>query len=218
MCLTEITPDDLLDVYSQGCFPMADSANDLNFSICAPEHRSLLPIETLHVPKSLRKRVLKQEFDIRINTAFSQVIDGCAEVSQSRNDTWINPSIKNLFNELHDMGHAHSVEAWKDDALVGGLYGLQLGSAFCGESMFSRATDASKVALVHLCARLSFTGFTLLDSQLKNPHLEQFGQMIVPQERYMHLLEEARRKSASFTQTGGLDEMTLVRKYLHAQP
>lgn len=192
---------------------MADHAGDQEFYICTPPERSILPIADLHVSKSLRKTVLKGEFEVRVNSSFSKVIEKCSEADPSRPETWINGSIKSLFNQLHDQGIAHSVETWKNGELVGGLYGLQLGSAFCGESMFSRARDASKVALVHLCARLKETGFTLLDAQLPNPHLAQFGQYLIPQEKYLTLLREASAKPADFNGTSK-DQVSLVREFL----
>lgn len=216
MLTSDITADILLNIYAQGCFPMADSADDADFGIYEPHQRSILPIKDLHVSKSLRKRVLKDAFEIRINTAFSDVIDACGGPRAKAQDTWINASIKKLFNELHDLGHAHSVEAWKDGELVGGLYGLQIGAAFCGESMFSRATDASKVALVHLCARLAHTGFTLLDAQLNNPHLDQFGQTMIEQQDYLARLYEALQQQPSFITP--VPQSTLVRDYLQNCP
>ncbi|PZP55389.1 MAG: leucyl/phenylalanyl-tRNA--protein transferase [Micavibrio aeruginosavorus] len=209
----DISAEQLLNIYKSGLFPMAESAEECDMDICQPTMRSILPIETLHVSKSLRKKVLREEFQIRINTSFPEVVDACAAFTDSRHVTWINSSIKRLFNQLHDMGHAHSVEAWKDGHLVGGLYGLQIGSAFCGESMFSRTADASKAALVHLCARLSATGFTLLDSQLPNPHLDQFGQDMIPQQEYMKRLEAALKNDRNFLSVA-VTEKELVHRYL----
>ena len=213
MPFTHLTPDLALEIYAHGAFPMAESADDSTFEIYEPINRSLLPFENLHVSKSLRKRILSFEFDVRINTAFEAVIDECGAKTVERKETWINPPIRNVFIELHRMGHAHSVEAWQNDRLVGGLYGLQLGSAFCGESMFSRQTDASKVALVHLCARLKAAGFTLLDAQLENPHLDQFGQILIPQAEYMKKLEIAKGENPDF---GGakVSEQELMKYYL----
>jgi leucyl/phenylalanyl-tRNA--protein transferase len=208
-----ITPEELLGIYDQGLFPMAESADDPSFAIFEPIRRSILPIDNLHISKSLRKKVLKPEFEIRINTAFKEVIDACGENTAYRENTWINHPIKMLFLELHQMGHAHSVESWKDNQLVGGLYGLQLGGAFCGESMFSRKTDASKVALVHLCARLQKTGFMLLDAQLENPHLSQFGQQIITQEDYLLNLRQAKIHRPDFMTTN-MTEAELVKNYL----
>lgn len=206
-----ITAQDLLEIYNQGCFPMAENASDADFDIFKPVTRSILPFDNLHVSKSLKKRVLRHEFEIRANTAFAEVITACGNV---RDKTWINQRIKDLFIELHHMGHAHSIESWKDGELVGGLYGLQIGSAFCGESMFSTATDASKVALVHLCARMKATGFTLLDAQLENPHLEQFGQKLISQAQYLEKLEKAKNTHPDFLSVD-CNEQVLVSKYLN---
>ncbi len=207
-----LSPLDLLKFYEQGHFPMADSATDDAYYIVTPEQRSLLPID-LRVPRRLKRTVLKGEFEIRVNSAFSDVIDACGEIKTTRSRTWINVPIKELFNALHAMGHAHSVEAWKGGELAGGLYGLQVGAAFCGESMFSRATDASKVALVHLAARLKKTGFRLLDAQFESDHLAQFGQFVIPQEEFVMKLKDARRDRPDFANTG-LPEAALVREFL----
>jgi leucyl/phenylalanyl-tRNA--protein transferase len=180
---------DLLEIYAQGCFPMAESADDPEFAIVAPKVRALLPIRDLHVSKSLQKIVKKAPFDIRVDTAFAEVIAACAEPRAGHKETWINAEIKRLFTELHDMGYAHSVECWRNEKLVGGLYGLALGGLFCGESMFSRVPNASKVALVHLCARLNEAGFSLLDAQFRNPHLEQFGLYDMKQADYVRAIQ-----------------------------
>ncbi len=213
MPFTALTPEMALEIYRMGGFPMADSADSPEFEIFEATQRAVLPFEHLHVSKSLRKKILKEEFDIRVNTTFGEVISACGKVKPGRQQTWINKPIRDCFNELHQMGYAHSVEAWKDDQLVGGLYGLQIGSAFCGESMFSLATDASKVALVHLCARLKATSFTLLDAQLPNPHLEQFGQILISQSDYMEKLHIALRKNCDFLSVK-MTERQLIRQYL----
>lgn len=214
MSFTHLTPEMVLEIYRHGAFPMAGSGHSDEFEIYEARERSILPFENIHVPRSLRKRILKNEFNIRINSAFAEVITACGETKPGRNETWINTPIRDAFMELHRMGHAHCVEAWKGDELVGGLYGLQLGAAFCGESMFSRATDASKVALVHLCARLKAAGFTLLDSQLKNPHLEQFGQIIISREEYMLRLDKALETRPDFV-SKQYSEEKLIQKYFN---
>ena len=188
-------PEDLLDFYRQGLFPMADSRDERGFYIVEPETRGLLPILDLHISKSLHKKLKKNPFTIKTDTAFADVIRLCAD---THGKTWINTDIELMFNHLHTTGHAHSVECWNGDNLVGGLYGLALGGVFCGESMFSLETDASKIALVHLCAILWQGGFTLLDAQFTNPHLEQFGLYEIPQEDYLKQLETALNKPASF--------------------
>ncbi len=211
-----ITAAELFDLYTHGVFPMADDAEDDSLFIVTPDVRSILPVENLHVSKRLQRTILKAEFEIRVNSAFHETIKACAETKQGREKTWINQPIQKLFNELHEAGHAHSLECWKDGQLVGGLYGLQIGGAFCGESMFSRATDASKVALVHLAARLHKTGFTLLDAQFPNPHLVQFGQMLISQKEYLGRLERAKSLSPDFNATG-MQEESLVREYISRQ-
>ena len=173
----ELTPALALQAYSIGVFPMAERSDLDAIYWVDPRSRGVLPLDTFHVSKRLRRKVRQGAFDVRTDTNFDCVIEGCAAPSTmaGREDTWINPPIARVFRELHSMGHAHSVECWLDGELVGGLYGLALGGAFFGESMFSQATDASKVALVHLAARLTYGGFILLDSQFPNPHLNQFG-------------------------------------------
>ncbi len=176
---------------------MAETADD-PFLIVTPHERGLLPIKDLHISHSLMKTLKRAPYEVRVDTAFDAVIAACAESRDERPETWINADIRLLFNELHRQGRAHSVECWQHDALVGGLYGLAVGGVFCGESMFSRATDASKVALVHLCARLFTAKFTLLDAQFHNPHLEQFGLYTIEQETYEQQLKKLRDESLDF--------------------
>jgi leucyl/phenylalanyl-tRNA---protein transferase len=196
--VSSITPQVLLQAYAAGVFPMAESASDPALYWVEPEERGVIPLEGFHISRSLRKRVKQQPFDIRIDTAFARVIAECAAQSDSRKETWINKRIVTLYSQLHKMGCAHSVEAWQNGELVGGLYGIRIGAAFFGESMFSRATDASKVALVHLVARLKCGGFTLLDAQFVNPHLVQFGTQAVKKADYHKRLEPALEKDADF--------------------
>ncbi len=196
--MSSITPQVLLQAYAAGVFPMAESASDPALYWVEPEERGIIPLDSFHIPRSLRKRVKQQTYDIRIDTAFNQVIAECAARSDSRKETWINKRIVTLYSQLHKMGCAHSVESWLDGELVGGLYGIRIGAAFFGESMFSRATDASKVALVHLIARLKFGGFMLLDAQFVNPHLLQFGTQAIAKADYHKLLEPALEKDADF--------------------
>ncbi len=181
---------------------MAEHADDPAVLIIEPKERSVLPIENLHIPKRLKKTIRQQRFEVTFNTRFSDVIEACSHTTNKRHDTWINQSIKDVFNELHVMGHAHSVECWNNSKLVGGLYGLQLGSAFCGESMFSRETDASKVTFIYLSARLWKQGFKLLDAQFPNEHLNQFGQKIIPQSEYVRCLQAAMAVQAEFNMAG----------------
>jgi leucyl/phenylalanyl-tRNA--protein transferase len=186
-----ITPDILLRAYSIGLFPMAESADDPEIFWVEPEVRGVLPLDGFHISRSLRKTLRREPFDVRIDTAFEQVIEKCAEPAEDRPSTWINATIRKLYADLHAMGHAHSVEAFQGDELVGGLYGVSLGSAFFGESMFSRRTDASKICLVHLVERLRNSGFTLLDTQFTTEHLRTFGAIDIPKEDYLARLKEA---------------------------
>ena len=193
-----ITPDILLQAYACGIFPMADAADDPDLYWVEPANRGILPLDGFHVSKRLARTVRGDKFEIRIDTDFEAVISGCA-VSRSRRDsTWINDEIRRLYSELFNAGHVHTVEAWRDNRLVGGLYGVHLASVFFGESMFSIETDASKVALVHLVARLSRNGFRLLDTQFLTDHLARFGAIEVSRERYLKLLAEALRQSVDF--------------------
>ncbi|MBB4350234.1 MULTISPECIES: leucyl/phenylalanyl-tRNA--protein transferase [Rhizobiaceae] len=186
-----ITPDVLLRAYSIGLFPMAESADDPEIFWVEPEMRGIIPLYDFHISKSLAKTIRKQPFEIRFDTAFDEVIGMCAESAADRPSTWINATIRQLYGELHRMGHAHSVEAWQEGALVGGLYGVSLGAAFFGESMFSRKTDASKICLVHLVERLNRNGFRLLDTQFTTDHLKTFGAIDIPKDEYLVLLRDA---------------------------
>ncbi len=186
-----ITADILLRAYSIGLFPMADSADDPEIFWVEPDLRGIIPLDTFHVSKSLSKAIRKAPFDIRFDTAFAAVMDGCAEAVDNRPSTWINSTIRALYTELHGLGHAHSVEAWEDGELVGGLYGVSLGAAFFGESMFSRRTNASKICLVHLVERLRAQGFRLLDTQFTTDHLKTFGAIDVPKAEYLVMLQAA---------------------------
>ena len=196
--MTTITPQLLLKAYAAGVFPMAESADDPALYWIEPDERGVIPLKGFHISRSLKKSVRHGRFEIRIDTAFEQVIAACAEKTSNRDVTWINNRIFKLYTQLHKMGCCHSVETWKDDKLVGGLYGLQIGAVFFGESMFSRATDASKVALVHLIARLNFGGFKLLDAQFVNSHLEQFGCYKIAKAEYKPILDEALDNEANF--------------------
>jgi leucyl/phenylalanyl-tRNA---protein transferase len=196
--MSTITPQILLKAYAAGIFPMAESADDNALYWIEPEERGVFPLDAFHIPRSLRKRLRRKPFEIRINTAFSQVIDACAAKTSDRRTTWINGRIRALYGQLHKMGCCHTVECWQADRLVGGLYGVRIGAAFFGESMFSRATDASKLALVHLVARLNAGGFTLLDAQFMTPHLARFGARPVGREDYRKMLDAAIDHDADF--------------------
>lgn len=186
-----ITPELLLRAYSIGMFPMSDAADDPELFWVEPEIRGIIPLDDFHVSASLLKAIRKRPFDIRFDTAFDQVVDKCAEAAPDRPSTWINQTIRELYGALHRLGHAHSVEAWEGEELVGGLYGVSLGSAFFGESMFSRRTNASKICLVYLVERLRERGFTLLDTQFTTEHLKTFGAVDIPKAAYGMLLERA---------------------------
>ena len=186
-----ITPELLLRAYSIGMFPMSESADDPELFWVEPDLRGIIPLDGFHVSKSLQKAIRKHPFDIRFDTAFDQVVAKCAESVENRPSTWINAQIKELYGALHRLGHAHSVEAWEGDELVGGLYGVTLGSAYFGESMFSRRTNASKICLVHLVERLRQRGFTLLDTQFTTEHLVTFGAIDIPKAEYGVLLDKA---------------------------
>lgn len=193
-----IPTDLLLRAYASGVFPMAESADDPEVFWVRPETRGIIPLDRFHVPKSLAKVVRQNRFEIRFDTDFAGVIDGCAEARSGRQSTWINQPIREAYTELFARGHCHTVEAWREGRLVGGLYGVTLDRAFFGESMFSRETDASKVCLVHLVERLKARGFVLLDTQFTTGHLKRFGAVDVPRARYERLLEEALSGAARF--------------------
>jgi len=183
-----LTPDLMLRAYRAGLFPMAETRGGDRLYWLDPELRGILPLDGFHLPRRLRRTALSDRFTVSVDQDFPAVIAGCAEAAPGRDDTWINPEIERLFSALHRQGHAHSVECRADGYLVGGLYGVALGGAFFGESMFSRERDASKVALVHLVARLRLGGFELLDTQFVTAHLAQFGAVEIPRDRYRSLL------------------------------
>jgi|SRR5215510_4932416 len=189
--LIEITPEVLLKAYACGIFPMAESAEDPALYWIEPERRGVVPLESFRIPGRLARTVRSDRFTVVCNRAFDEVIAGCAEPQPGRQRTWINTRIRNLYRGLYQLGHCHSVEAYDGETLVGGLYGVTLGGAFFGESMFHRARDASKVALVHLVARLKAGGYRLLDTQFVTDHLKTFGAVAVSRRQYHKLLEAA---------------------------
>ena len=207
--ILEITPHVLLKAYAVGIFPMAESAEDPGLYWIEPEARGIIPLDRFHVPRRLARTVAGDPYDIRVDTDFAAVIAGCAAVSGGRAKTWINARIRRLYGELFALGHCHTVEAWQNGRLVGGLYGIRLGAAFFGESMFARERDASKVALVHLVARLKAGNFRLLDTQFTTAHLKQFGAIDVDRRQYHRLLEAAIARQADFNalprRTAGAD-------------
>lgn len=190
----DVTPALLLRAYAAGVFPMADSAQSEEIFWVDPRRRGVLPLDDFHLSRSLRRRILRGGYQVRIDHAFDAVLAACAD----RPETWINATIRRLYSGLHRMGHAHSVEVWVDQRLAGGLYGVRLGGAFFGESMFSRVPDASKIALANLVARMKAGGFMLLDTQFTTPHLESLGARSIPKARYHALLERAISVNADF--------------------
>ena len=194
--MIRLTPDILLEAYAAGIFPMAEAADDSELFWVDPTRRGILPLDAFHVPRRLKRVLRRGPFEVRVDTAFEAVIRGCAAASETRPSTWINDEIVRLYGALAARGAAHSIECWHEGELAGGLYGVSLGAAFFGESMFSRVTDASKVALVHLAARLRLGGYRLLDTQFLTPHLAQFGAVEISRARYHRLLAEALRYRA----------------------
>ncbi|MCX5515196.1 leucyl/phenylalanyl-tRNA--protein transferase [Kaistia algarum] len=209
----QITPQVLLKAYACGIFPMSDSANDPGLYWIEPESRGIFPLDAFHVPRRLARTIRQQPFEIRIDTNFDGVIAGCAGnfASTYRDKTWINGRIRQLYRQLFALGHCHTVEVWLNGDLVGGLYGVRLKGAFFGESMFSHATDASKVALVYLVARLKAGGFRLLDAQFTTEHLQQFGVIEIDRAEYHRRLEAALAVDGDFY---GLDGLATVDEVL----
>ena len=194
----EITPEVLLKAYACGIFPMAESAEDNALYWIEPEERGVIPLDRFHVSGRLARTVRSDRFTVAINRDFEAVIEGCAAPKPGRGRTWINSRIRNLYRKLHERGHCHSIEVYQDNELVGGLYGVSLARAFFGESMFHYARDASKVALVHLVARLRAGGYSLLDTQFVTDHLKTFGAVEIPQRQYHKQLEAALIGEADF--------------------
>lgn len=200
MSADALSPALILHAYKRGYFPMAEDDGTIGWY--HPDPRAIFPLEAFHVPKSLAKTLRQNRFELRVNTAFEAVLAGCA----SREETWISREIHDVYTQLHRLGHAHSVEAWQAGALVGGLYGVAVGGAFMGESMFSRATDASKVCLVHLVERLRARGFVLLDSQFPTPHLMRFGMRLIPRTEYLRRLQAALPLPCRFADENALQQ------------
>ena len=185
-------PNELLNCYATGVFPMGEGRDDPRVFLVEPEQRGVIPLDGFRIPGRLARTVRGGAFEIRVDTAFAATLEACAAPAPGREDSWINGPIRRLYVELNARGHAHSIECWRDERLVGGLYGVTLGGAFFGESMFSRERDASKVALVHLVARLKRGGWRLLDAQFLTAHLSQFGAVETPQAAYLKMLKAAR--------------------------
>lgn len=194
----EITPEVLLKAYACGIFPMAESAEDNALYWIEPEERGVIALDRFHVPSRLARTVRSDRFTVEVNRNFEAVIEGCAAPKPGRGRTWINKRIRNLYTKLHERGHCHSIEVYAGDKLVGGLYGVSLARAFFGESMFHEVRDASKVALVHLVARLRAGGFSLLDTQFVTDHLKIFGAAEISRRQYHKLLEAALTGEADF--------------------
>ena len=187
----EITPELIVRAYRAGIFPMAEDAADEDLFWVSPEWRGIMPIQGFHVSKSLRKAMRKSGWTIKVDTDWDAIIEGCASVGKDRSTTWINATIRSVYGELFERGVAHTVEVWEGEALVGGLYGLAIGGAFFGESMFHRRTDASKMAMAHLVDRLDAGGFELLDTQFITPHLASLGGIEIPRAEYEERLGQA---------------------------
>jgi leucyl/phenylalanyl-tRNA---protein transferase len=196
--VVEITPQVLLKAYACGIFPMAEAADDPALYWIEPQARGILPLDTYHIAKRLKRTVKQDVFEVRIDSDFPAVIAGCGSARAGRDTTWINDKIRRLYGDLYDLGYCHTVETWRDGRLVGGLYGVALEGVFFGESMFSYETDASKVALVHLLARLIAGRFSLLDCQFVTEHLRQFGTVEVDRKTFHRHLENALRKPGDF--------------------
>ncbi len=186
-----ITPNLLLQAYANGIFPMSEDREDKELFWVDPEERGIIPLDKFHLPKSLKKVIKKAPFKVTTDDAFKDVVKACSMPARGRETTWISERIEDMYFDLHQKGFAHSIECWEGNALVGGLYGVSLGAAFFGESMFSIRTNASKIALVYLVARLKSAGFKLLDSQFITNHLKQFGAIEIPRDTYHKLLTEA---------------------------
>lgn len=209
-----LTPELLLRAYMAGIFPMAESADSAELLWFDPPMRGVLPLDRFHVPRTLRKTIRRRTFRVTVDTAFRAVVEACAETTTTRPNTWINSDIVDSYTALYDRGFGHSVECWLDGRLVGGLYGVALGAAFFGESMFSRETDASKVALVHLVARLKRGRFGLLDTQFVTSHLARFGATEISRIRYKRLLDAAVTREGRFYCAPDEDE--LVESFLQS--
>jgi leucyl/phenylalanyl-tRNA--protein transferase len=198
--MIELSPDLLLRAYAAGLFPMAESAEDPDLFWIDPDPRGVLPLDRFHLPRRLKRTLRSGQYEVRVDTAFDAVMRGCAEPTEMRPKTWINDEILRLYGALYEQGYAHSVEAWRAGELVGGLYGVALRGVFFGESMFSRSADASKVALVHLVARLLKGGFRLLDTQFVTDHLRRFGAVEISRADYHRQLEHALGVEAYFAE------------------
>ena len=193
-----INEETILKGYSLGIFPMSENFDDPNIYWINPKKRGVIPINNFKISKSLKKEIKKNKFKVTVNKSFEEVIRNCAKKTKNRPATWINKEIIKLYSNLHRIGHAHSIEAWFQNKLVGGLYGVSLGSAFFGESMFSTMSNASKICLVYLIANLKFKGFTLLDIQFVNPYLKKLGAIEISRKKYLEILGNSLKKNINF--------------------
>jgi len=213
-----LTPQIVLDAYSKGLFPMAENRRDKQLFWIDPEVRGILPLDNFHIPRSLKKKIRNNPFEVRFDHNFAAVIRACAQQKPKRRETWINDEIIELYTKLFCMRHAHSVECWQEEKLVGGLYGISIGGAFFGESMFSSERDSSKIALVHLVARLNLAGFTLLDTQFITDHLKQFGAIEISRVEYHKILNVALNLNVGFHLEVSLDsEEGVLRRILQSK-
>ena len=213
-----LTPQIVLDAYSKGLFPMAENRRDKQLFWIDPEVRGILPLDNFHIPRSLKKKIRNNPFEVRFDHNFAAVIRACAQQKPKRRETWINDEIIELYTKLFCMRHAHSVECWQEENLVGGLYGISIGGAFFGESMFSSERDSSKIALVHLVARLNLAGFTLLDTQFITDHLKQFGAIEISRVEYHKILSGALNLNVGFHLEVSLDaEEEVLRRILQSK-
>jgi leucyl/phenylalanyl-tRNA--protein transferase len=194
-----LSPELLLRAYASGIFPMAESRDDVEIFWVEPQMRGIFPLDNFHISRSLSKAIRQKAYTIRTNAAFEAVVEACAD----REETWINPTIFSLYRDLHKMGHAHSIEVYENQTLIGGVYGVTLGTAFFGESMFSRRTNGSKIALAYLIDRLQICGFTLFDTQFLTPHLASLGAVEIPRKEYLKRLRQAVELSADFNNVMG---------------
>ena len=194
-----INEEAILKGYSLGIFPMSESYDDPNIYWINPKKRGVIPIDTFKISKSLKKEIKKNKFKIKVNENFRKVIENCARKTKDRPTTWINKEIIELYTSLHKIGHAHSVESWLGNKLVGGLYGVSMGSAFFGESMFSAMSNASKICLVYLIANLKIKGFILLDTQFINPYLKKMGAIEISRKKYLKILGNSLKKNINFS-------------------
>ncbi len=209
--MSELTPELLLHGYSIGIFPMAENRDDPEIFWVDPKRRGIFPLDGFHISRSLARAMRQSRFEVTINHDFNGVVAACAD----RTDTWINAEIAQLYSGLHDVGHAHSLELWEEDALVGGVYGVTLGAAFFGESMFSRRTNASKMALAALVERLNRAGFTLFDTQFLTDHLASLGAVEISRRTYHRRLDQAKTQSADFTAADILPLYEVVQRMTH---